>query len=82
MEVKLIEYSIIQFLQNNILAENVSISADTVLNDIGIDSYSIVEIVLFIERHYGFIIPDDDLKPENFKTVNSVAILINDHLTK
>ncbi len=82
MELKSIEQSIIQFLQNNILAENVSISEDTVLNDIGIDSYSIVEIVLFIERQYGFVIPDDDLKPENFKTVQSVAIIVKSHLTK
>lgn len=82
MELITIEKSIIQFLQNNILAENVEITNSTVLNEIGIDSYSIVEIVLFIERQYGFVIPDDDLKPENFRTVSSVAIIVNSHLIK
>ncbi len=63
-----------KFIKNNILAEGVEITNDTLMRDVGIDSYSIVEIILFIERKYGVVIPDDLLQPENFKTINALAI--------
>lgn len=76
-----IETSIIKFLKNNILAENVTLDSTTILRDIGVDSYSIVEIVLFIERQYGFVIPDNQLKPENFENVKTVSEIVLSHLS-
>lgn len=81
MDLMTIETSIIKFLKNNILAENVEINSSTILRDIGVDSYSIVEIVLFIERQYGFVIPDNQLKPENFENVNTVSKIVLNHLS-
>jgi acyl carrier protein len=46
------------------------------LKSIGIDSFSIVEIILFIERKYGVVLRDDQLLPAHFKTVHSIAQLI------
>ncbi len=80
MELNSIKIAIINFLHNNILAEDVSISSDTILRDIGIDSYSIVEIVLFIERQYGFVVPDSSLKPENFVSVDAISVIVHDFL--
>lgn len=73
MEIEEVEKSLIKFLENNILGEGVKIDSTSSLSEIGVDSYSIVEILLFIERKYGFVIPDDHLKPENFNNVNSIA---------
>ena len=78
MEIKTIENDIIHFLEKNILTEGLTISAEKELRDVGIDSFSIVEIILFIERKYGFVIPDDKLIPDNFKTVNAIATIVHE----
>ncbi len=77
MKVEIIETDIITFLVNNIVAPNTVITATTVLRDIGIDSFSIVEIILFIERKYGVVIPDDKLIPENFRTIQALSTIVN-----
>lgn len=77
MKVESIETDIITFLVNNIVAPNTAITATTVLRDIGIDSFSIVEIILFIERKYGVVIPDDKLIPENFRTIQALSVIVN-----
>ena len=77
MNIVIIESDIITFLVNNIVAPNTVITATTVVRDIGIDSFSIVEIILFIERKYGVVIPDDKLVPENFRTIQALAVVVN-----
>lgn len=77
MNIEIIESDIITFLVNNIVAPNTVITATTVVRDIGIDSFSIVEIILFIERKYGVVIPDDKLVPENFRTIQALAVVVN-----
>ncbi len=81
MDLTNIENALIKFLKDNILDESVALNATQNLNDIGVDSYSIVEIVLFIERKFGFIIPDSELKPEHFKNVASIAKIVAAHLS-
>jgi acyl carrier protein len=77
METSEIEKSLIIFLKKNILSDGVNINSDSSLRDVGIDSFSIVEIILFIERKYGLVIPDKHLLPENFINIKSIALLIN-----
>ena len=77
MNIEIIESDIITFLVNNIVAPNTVITTTTVVRDIGIDSFSIVEIILFIERKYGVVIPDDKLVPENFRTIQALAVVVN-----
>ena len=50
MDIVTIENEIIQFLEKNILSEGVKITAHEELRKVSIDSFSIVEIILFIER--------------------------------
>lgn len=73
METDLIEKDIIHFLEKNILSEGVNIYPESHLRDVGIDSFSIVEIILFIERKYNITIPDHQLIPDNFKTIRTIA---------
>lgn len=62
-----------KYIENNILAGGVQIDADTNLKQAGIDSFSTVEIILFIERKFGVSIPDEKLIPENFITIQALA---------
>ncbi len=73
MDTTIIIEDIKSYIQINILAEAVHIDADTVLKQAGIDSFSTVEIILFIERKYGVSIPDAKLIPDNFKTLQALA---------
>ena len=66
------------FICDNILSNDVEIGADTVLKDIGVDSFSIVEIVLFIERRFGKLIPDHLMVPETFATLKNLAEVVED----
>lgn len=64
---------ICQFIQNNLVAEGVTIEGNTALAKIGLDSFSIIEIVLFIERKYGVQLPDEALVPENIASPDAFA---------
>lgn len=66
------------YIQKNILAETVQIDAGSDLKDAGIDSFSTVEIILFIEQKFGIAIPDEKLLPENFKSLQSLASTIKE----
>lgn len=74
------ETPIITFLKNNILAEGVEINPQTILRETGIDSYSIVEIILFIERQFNYVMPDHLLKSENFETVAKIAEVLSQEI--
>jgi len=41
-----------------------------------LDSTDILRLVVFVEERYGIEIGDDDLVPENFETIASVAALV------
>ena len=64
------------YIKKNILAEAVQIDADTDLKNAGIDSFSTVEIILFIERKFGVAIPDEKLIPDNFKTLQALSATV------
>jgi acyl carrier protein len=76
MEKETIIHDIKAFIEANILAGDLNLNARTVLKDAGIDSFSIVEIILFIERQYGVVITDDKLVPENFSTLDTLAVTV------
>ncbi len=73
MDTNIIITEIKKYIENNILAEAVQVNADTNLKQVGIDSFSTVEIILFIERRFGVSIPDEKLVPDNFKTIQALA---------
>jgi acyl carrier protein len=76
MDTNTIVAEIKKYIEKNILAEGVQLTADTDLKQVGIDSFSTVEIILFIERKFGVAIPDEKLIPDNFKTLNALAAIV------
>ncbi len=55
--------------------ESVGHDEDLLAHDV-IDSLGITELVGFLESHYGIEVGDDDLLPENFRSVNSVVAFV------
>jgi len=76
MDTNTIIAEIKKYIEKNILAEGVQLTADSDLKQVGIDSFSTVEIILFIERKFGVAIPDEKLIPDNFKTLNALAAIV------
>ncbi len=69
-----------KYIETNILSEEVRINADSNLQQAGIDSFSTVEIILFIERRFGVMIPDEKLVPENFRTLKALSLVVQEML--
>jgi acyl carrier protein len=57
------------FLRTNVLAGDVAVNPDTELSQLGVDSFSLMELVLFIERRFGLELPAEALIPENIANV-------------
>lgn len=47
------------------------------LADAGIDSMGIVQLISFLEERYGITVDDDDLDPENFRSVDSIVKFVD-----
>jgi len=41
-----------------------------------VDSHGLMELVAFIEGRYGVAVADDDLTPENFTSLATIAALV------
>jgi len=76
MNADMIIAEIKNYIEKNILAETEQLDAETDLKKAGIDSFSMVEIILFIERKFGVAIPDEKLIPDNFKTLHSLSATV------
>lgn len=61
------------FLRDNVLAGDVAVCPDTELTSIGVDSFSLMELVLFIERRFGLELPAESLIPENIASVRVLS---------
>jgi acyl carrier protein len=61
------------FLSDNVLASSVDLSPDTHLTSIGVDSFSLMEMILFIERRFGLVLPAESLTADNISSVNALS---------
>ena len=49
------------------------------LLDVGLDSMGIMRLVLFVEERFGITLPDDELEPENLRTLGRLQRWIERH---
>jgi len=71
--------SLTAFIQAELVGEEraLEVDAGTRLIDSGlIDSMGLMQIIAFIEEQTGVRIPDEEVMPENFQTVDSMERLI------
>lgn len=71
---------LLHFVSENVVDESNKVDIDTAFRDAGIDSFSIIQIVLFVERKYGFPIAERDLVPENLKSIAAIAEYVHKHI--
>lgn len=64
---------LVQFIRKTILAENVDFSSETPLKEVGIDSVSLLEILLYLERSHNIYIADEKLTPDNIASIRQLA---------
>ena len=70
---------ILEYLRcgNPILAELKEIPLDDSLVELGyMDSYGVVDIVVFLEGKYSIIISDEDITKEKFGSVNKMVSMV------
>jgi len=67
-----------QFLIENFLfGQDSGLRDDSSLIEQGIiDSTGILELVAFLEEHFGITVGDEDLVPENLDSINSLATFV------
>ena len=80
MDSKIIIGELKKYIEDNILSGDIKINAATNLQHAGIDSFSTVEIILFIERKFSVMIPDDKLVPDNFRTLQALSGIVQELL--
>jgi len=69
-----IESALIEFVRDNVVAKGVRVEPESVLREVGVDSYSVIEMVLFLERRFGIELPEEKLIPENLKSLRALAV--------
>lgn len=71
--IELIAAELCDFLRANVLAGDIAVTPETALSEIGVDSFSLMELVLFIERRFGLELPAEALIPENIASVSTLS---------
>jgi acyl carrier protein len=72
-------------LVKSILKQNaiaVEIAPDTRLVDIGLTSMDMVNLMLGVEAEFDFMIPQDQITPENFQSVETLERLVAGQLAQ
>jgi acyl carrier protein len=66
-----------KFILEKIALDGETIARDEDLLETDIlDSLTIVELVTFLEAKFGIRVQDDDLLPENFKTIDEIVAFV------
>jgi acyl carrier protein len=75
---KIIAARLCEFARINFVAEGVDFDEHSPLSEAGIDSFALVELVLFCERVLGVRVPDSHLTPTNLASMSSLANCISE----
>lgn len=73
MDVVRLREDLCGFLGTEVLGTGAPVADDAVLADLGVDSFSVMELVLFVERRFGVVLPMDRLTPDAIRTVRTLA---------
>jgi acyl carrier protein len=74
---KVIAAKLCEFARTNFVAEGVEFTENSPLSEAGIDSFALVELVLFCERVLGVRVPDSHLTGDNLASMSSLAQCIS-----
>jgi len=72
--------NICRFIRCNLVVDGIEVTPTTPLARLGLDSFSLIEIILFVERQYQLELPDDAFTQENICSSETLANFIYQHL--
>jgi acyl carrier protein len=72
-DTKTIAAQLCEFARTNFVAEGAQFDENSPLGDAGIDSFSLVELLLFCERTIGVRVPDSHLTRANLTSMATLA---------
>ncbi len=75
-----ITQELVAFIKSELVDEHVTVTVDTPFESLGLDSFSIIEIILFIERKFGVTLPDKELNKSNLFSASTLAECVQNHL--
>jgi len=61
------------FTKDNIVDANLVFDETSSFKELGVDSFSVIQIVLFIERTYNVSMTDKDLTADNLSSIKALA---------
>ena len=70
------------FVQKQYALEDFTVRSDQSFSALGIDSFSLLEIVVFVEREFGLVLPLASLTPANLTSISSFACCVADFKTE
>ena len=79
MKSEAVENTLLDFLLFDLFAAKIvgTLGVEDSLFELGlIDSMAVVRTIAFCERTFAVVIPDEELLPENFETVRSIAATV------
>jgi len=76
LQIDQIKGHLVSFLKNEIFDSSVILETDTDLFESGFDSFSLIKLIVFIEKKYRIQIPDEKITEENFRNINSLSELV------
>lgn len=68
-----IQSAVSDYLFKRFLAADAKLEPQTAFSELGIDSMTVVELVMFIEEKFGIVIPADQLTGDNLKSLESLT---------
>ena len=71
-----IQDRLMEFLRRDVFGPEVVVSEDTDLIASGFDSFSLVNLMLFVEQTYGLWIPEREITAANFQNTRSLATVV------
>ncbi len=70
------------FLRSQLQGEEAPIQSSTPLRDIGLDSFAIMELLLFIEKRFAVKVPLSKLTSENLHSIDSLSSCVDSLLSQ
>jgi acyl carrier protein len=76
LQIDQIKGQLVSFLKYEIFDSSVPLATDTDLFESGFDSFSLIKLIVFIEKKFSIPIPEEKITEETFRNINSLSELI------
>ncbi|HRP48309.1 MAG TPA: acyl carrier protein [Trueperaceae bacterium] len=84
-DTRTIDRAVRQFLADNFILDSggADLGADESLTQAGVlDSMGVLELIMFMEQHFGVSVPDEDTLPENLDSIARIVTYVASRLTR